>query len=39
MSGYSERLPLQAEMHEGYIQKPFTPEILLARIRALLSLQ
>jgi PAS domain S-box-containing protein len=37
MSGYSDSVWPQADKPGNYIQKPFTPATLLARIRALLS--
>jgi CheY-like chemotaxis protein len=37
MSGYSERLWRQGEL-AGYIQKPFTPLMLLSQVRSLLDL-
>jgi len=37
MSGYSDRVWPEGDMPASYIQKPFTPAILLARIRELLA--
>ena len=36
MSGYTDRILQRAEVSANYIQKPFTPAVLLARIRSLL---
>ena len=41
MSGYDEREALQhfaGLAHNGFLQKPFTPETLIARVAALFGL-